>query len=58
MMLKMDAAKYVPGDCHNSWKRSEDGWDGLYDDVGVGEELTEIIDSVEYPMLPAGLMPW
>jgi len=58
MMLKMDAAKYVPGDCHNSWKRSEDGWDGLYDHVGGGEELTEMIDGVEYPMLPAGLMPW
>lgn len=55
MMLKMDAAKYVPGDCHNVWKRSEQGWDGIYPD-GVGE--TEIIDGVEYPMLPPGLMPW
>ncbi len=55
MMLKMDAAKYVPGDCHNSWKRSEQGWDGIYPDGG-GE--TEIIDREEYPMLPPGLMPW
>jgi hypothetical protein len=55
MMLRMDAAKYVPGDCHNSWKRSEVGWDGMYPDLG-GE--TEIIDGEEYPMLPAGLMPW
>ena len=55
MMLKMDAAKYVPGDCHNSWKRSEQGWDGMYPDVG---SETEIIDGEEYPMLPPGLMPW
>jgi len=56
MMLKMDAAKYVPGECHNSWKRMEPGWEGIYDDV-VRQD-TEIIDGVEYPMLPAGLMPW
>lgn len=53
MTLKMDAAKYVPGGCKSNWKRSEMGWDGFYD----GEE-TEIIDGEEYPMLPAGLMPW
>ena len=57
MMLKMDAAKYVPGDCHSSWKRGEEGWDGLAD-AGGQEEMTEIIDGVEYPMLPAGIMPW
>ncbi|KAH8798963.1 hypothetical protein F5882DRAFT_319344 [Hyaloscypha sp. PMI_1271] len=54
MMLKMDAAKYVPGDCHSTWKRSEQGWDGMYSDLSQ----TEIIDGEEYPMLPAGLMPW
>jgi hypothetical protein len=54
MMLKMDAAKYVPGDCKANWKRSEIGWDGLYD----GLDETEIIDGEEYPMLPAGLRPW
>jgi hypothetical protein len=54
MMLKMDAAKYVPGACHSTWKRSEQGWDGMYPDLGE----TEIIDGEEYPMLPAGLMPW
>jgi hypothetical protein len=57
MMLKMDAAKYVPGDCQNTWKRTEQGWDGLYD-VDGEQEMTEILDGVEYSMLPAGLMPW
>lgn len=55
MMLKMDAAKFVPGDCNSNWKREEGGWDGL--GGGVGEE-TEVIDGVEYPVLPAGLMAW
>jgi hypothetical protein len=54
MMLKMDAAKFVPGDCHANWKRTEDGWNGMYDHVGE----TEWIDGEEYPMLPAGLRPW
>lgn len=52
MMLKMDAAKFVPGDCNSNWKRDEGGWDGL------GGEETEVIDGVEYPVLPAGLMAW
>jgi hypothetical protein len=56
MMLKMDAAKFVPGDCHNNWKRMEEGWNGMYT-AGAGEQ-TEWIDGEEYPMLPAGLMPW
>lgn len=56
MMLKMDAAKYVPGSCNNNWKRMEPGWEGLYDNDVAPE--TEIINGVEYPMLPAGLMPW
>jgi len=50
MMLKMDAEKYVPGECNTNWKR---GWDGL-----DGGRRTELIDGEEYPMLPAGLMPW
>ena len=54
MMLKMDAAMYVPGDCNAEWKRSETGWDGKYDAV----EDTEIIDGVEYPMLPPGFASW
>jgi len=58
MMLKMDAAKYVPGDCNNNWKRMEPGWEGMYDNLGQESEMTEIIDGVEYPMLPAGLVPW
>ncbi|CAG8977399.1 hypothetical protein HYALB_00007029 [Hymenoscyphus albidus] len=60
MTLKMDAAKYVPGQCNANWKRMESGWDGTYgplEERGL-EARTEIIDGVEYPMLPAGLMPW
>ncbi|KUJ20190.1 uncharacterized protein LY89DRAFT_473593 [Mollisia scopiformis] len=58
MMLEMDAAKFVPGDCHNNWKRMEEGWDGMYGNMGSSEGQTEWIDGEEYPMLPAGLMPW
>lgn len=58
MMLQMDAAKYVPGDCNTNWKRMEPGWEGIYEDLGQEAEMTEVIDGVEYPMLPAGLMPW
>jgi len=54
MMLKMDAAPYVPGSCNTNWKRMEEGWDGMYPSSGE----TEIIDGEEYPMLPQGLMPW
>lgn len=54
MTLAMDAAKYVPGDCQSNWKR----WD-MGDEGGEsGNGNTEIIDGVEYPMLPAGLVPW
>lgn len=56
--LKMDAKKYVPGDCKSNWKRDLGATGGA---LGVeGEEVpqTEIIDGVEYPMLPAGLMGW
>ncbi|KAI0022008.1 hypothetical protein F4780DRAFT_789456 [Xylariomycetidae sp. FL0641] len=48
MTLAMDAAQYVPGDCHAEWKRSGDG----------GGSGTETIDGVEYPLLPPGLVPW
>ncbi|TGO11142.1 hypothetical protein BTUL_0116g00060 [Botrytis tulipae] len=54
MIFKMDAAKYVPGDCNSNWKRWDMGQEGL-DQV---DEKVEIIDGVEYPMLPAGLVPW
>jgi hypothetical protein len=56
MMLKMDAKKFVPGNCHQNWKRMEGGWNGV--SGGLDERDTEIIDGEEYPMLPAGLMPW
>ncbi len=66
MMLKMDAARYVPGECNTNWKRTEEGWDGIYGPrfeesrlaKREAEEETEWIDGVEYPMLPAGLRPW
>ncbi|KAF7907256.1 uncharacterized protein EAF01_004843 [Botrytis porri] len=54
MTLKMDAAKYVPGDCSSNWKR----WDMGQEGVHQADENVEIIDGVEYPMLPAGLVPW
>jgi hypothetical protein len=57
MMLKMDAAKYVPGECNSFWKRGDEGYDGMM--MGPDQELgTEIIDGVEYPLLPASLMGW
>ncbi|KAK1751687.1 hypothetical protein QBC47DRAFT_463788 [Echria macrotheca] len=46
MTLDMDAAQYVPGDCGAVWKR-DSTW-----------EETEVIDGVEYPVLPPGLAPW
>ncbi|RDW89562.1 hypothetical protein BP6252_01594 [Coleophoma cylindrospora] len=56
MMLEMDAAKYVPGNCHAEWKRWDQGESGAESEP-VPE--TEIIDGVEYPMIPAGLLsPW
>ncbi|KAI9049514.1 hypothetical protein LZ554_006543 [Drepanopeziza brunnea f. sp. 'monogermtubi'] len=55
MMLSMDAAKYVPGECNNNWKRMEEGWGGMYE---TDLPVTERIDGEEYPMLPQGLMPW
>ncbi len=68
MTLAMDAASYVPGDCSKSWKRWDmgegeggDGGVGTAADIMASNDLgygTEIIDGVEYPLLPAGLMPW
>ncbi|RYP06418.1 hypothetical protein DL764_003154 [Monosporascus ibericus] len=57
MTLKMDAAKYVTGNCNPNWKR--DGERG-YGHVGAGDlgYGTEVIDGVEYPMLPPNLVPW
>ncbi|TVY56132.1 hypothetical protein LCER1_G002071 [Lachnellula cervina] len=54
IMLQMDAAKFVPGNCGGQWKRGEDAFDGF---SGGGGE-TEVIDGEEYPMLPADLSPW
>ncbi|EKD13544.1 uncharacterized protein L3040_008589 [Drepanopeziza brunnea f. sp. 'multigermtubi'] len=58
MMLEMDAAKYVPGECHANWKRMEEGWGDMYETYEMGLPATEWIDGEEYPMLPQGLMPW
>ena len=58
MILKMDAEKYVPGSCHNRWKRAED-WGSGIDSVVMGPEPeVDIIDGVEYPVLPRGLVSW
>lgn len=56
MTLAMDMAKFVPGHCGAAWKRSVDipGANGAVD-IGYG---TEIIDGVQYPVLPPGLSPW
>ena len=54
MTLAMDAAKFVPGKCADSWKRDLTGEAG---DV-MAEEYpfgSETIDGEEYPMLPPGL---
>ena len=67
MTLHMDAAKYVPGNCRPNWKRDDGSGDndasgdatgrGILDtrDLGYG---TEVIDGVEYPMLPPNLAAW
>ncbi|KAK6822660.1 hypothetical protein PG987_014205 [Apiospora arundinis] len=55
MTLFMDAAQYVPGNCKSNWKRDELG--AMIEplgsvgggDIGYG---TEMIDGIEYPMLP------
>lgn len=56
MTLKMDAAKYIPGDCGSHWKRDGE-LDSVVSDVDMGWG-TEIIDGQEYPLLPPNLMPW
>ncbi|ERT01532.1 uncharacterized protein SPSK_07560 [Sporothrix schenckii 1099-18] len=57
MTLAMDAAKFVPGTCGASWKRSVDipGMSPGIVDVGYG---SEIINDVQYPVLPPTLVPW
>lgn len=63
MTLAMDASSYVPGSCGAYWKRdvlgdeySLDDGKGMLDvDLGYG---TEMIDGVEYPLLPPGLTPF
>ncbi|KAI3392567.1 hypothetical protein diail_5509 [Diaporthe ilicicola] len=62
MTIAMDAAKYVPGNCGAYWKRdvlgndySMDPTGSLEADLGYG---TEIIDGVEYPLLPDSLAPF
>lgn len=63
MTLAMDAAKYVPGSCGAYWKRDVlgDGYSmddsGMLDAIDLGHG-TEMIDGVEYPLLPPGLLPF
>ena len=54
MMLKMDVAQYVPGECNTNWKRWDEGETG-WDDFAA---QTELIDGVESPLLPARISPW
>lgn len=56
MTLAMDAAKYVPGGCNANWKR--DMSVSLGDDADHFGYGTEIIDGVEYPVLPPTLQAW
>ncbi|KAI2612222.1 uncharacterized protein GGS25DRAFT_517918 [Hypoxylon fragiforme] len=72
LILAMDAAEYVPGECRSTWRKrghegheqEEAGKEGEVeveekDHSGVGHgHGTEIIDGVEYPLLPANLAPW
>ncbi|KAI0014065.1 hypothetical protein F4779DRAFT_636808 [Xylariaceae sp. FL0662B] len=62
MTLNMDAAKYVPGQCHANWKRDGgvSGEEERLGAVGINDlgHGTEIIDGVEYPALPPNLVPW
>ncbi|KAK4639058.1 hypothetical protein QC761_701990 [Podospora bellae-mahoneyi] len=57
MTLKMDAAKFMPGNCNPRWKRGEYLENGEQVDVeeeGEGDEWvmdTEVIDGREYPIL-------
>ncbi|KAH7037784.1 uncharacterized protein B0I36DRAFT_403285 [Microdochium trichocladiopsis] len=56
MMLQMDAAEYVPGQCGSNWKRDDGGYGMVRtSDLGYG---TEWIDGKEYPMLPPGFTAW
>lgn len=64
MTLAMDAARYVPGSCGAYWKRDAlgEGYTmdpdaGMLDTVDLGFG-TEMIDGVEYPLLPEGLTPF
>jgi hypothetical protein len=58
IILPMDAAQYVPGNCEAAVKRDL-GFEG-YENPDDGSEKggTELIDGVEYPILPAGLVAW
>ena len=56
-IFKMDVAKYVPGSCNSNWKRWDMGEEAAEStrDLGYG---TEIIDGVEYPLLPDHVVGW
>jgi hypothetical protein len=67
MTLEMDAAKFVPGNCgdtwsRDTWKRDIVGVEGPEMEVVEGESEfpygTETIDGVEYPILPPNLVPF
>lgn len=67
MTISMDAAKYLPGQCGERWKR-----DRMFeDDLGISPPIefgnnpdqdlgwgSEIIDGEEYPLLPSYIVPF
>lgn len=62
IMLNMDAAQYVPGECNTNWKRGNEPLGDMgalgeisLNDLGFG---TEMIDGLEYPRLPPGFGAW
>lgn len=63
LTLKMDAAKYVLGQCNANWKRGLDVEmpEGLVTDGWRESEYTwgtETIDGIDYPLLPPNLAMW
>ena len=61
MTLAMDAARYVPGECNNQWKRDGDIVGGMELERAMGWEeaiMARGVDENGYPYLPANMVPW
>ncbi|KAK1826952.1 hypothetical protein QBC39DRAFT_421801 [Podospora conica] len=57
MTLAMEPVQFIPVSCNGVWKRDGEGEEGGQMDVEPRGYATEMIDGVEYPVLP-GMMPW